>query len=214
MRLKKFININESIDLSETALIDLEKYLRDNYGSSVTSLGMGAADMQHICLDLDIEDSDEFLTNFPFPNNRLKSLAEKFFSKDDLFYGQDEEEYYEDDDYVGGEIDDDYAEESDELLNGVAMMVHKFFDESGVENFYVSNKSNTISLQFILNRKEKFKKLIKIVGLVKKLKTDILIQYDIEMDLWETKRGEPLLTFDFYYNTDKKGQYDRDELPF
>ena len=56
--------------------------------------------------------------------------------------------------------------------------------------------------------------MMKIMSMIKKIKTEVLIQYDSEMDLWETKKGLPLLTFDFYYNPDVKGKFKKDDVPF
>ena len=208
MRLKKFLElIKESKDIDNSVLQKLEIYLADSIGNSVRTLGLTATDMQQICTDLDIETVEEFLEFFPFPNQRIKGYVEEFFSgkEEDLFYGQDEEDYYD--------YDDGYIEEDEEDLSGVAALAHKMLEESGIEKFYVSNKGNNISIQFVLEKTERFSKLTKILGLIKKLSSDILIQYDSEMDLWETKREEPLLTFDFYYNKDVKGKF-KDDFPF
>ena len=208
MRLKKFLElIKESKDIDNSVLQKLEIYLADSIGNSVRTLGLTAADMQQICTDLDIETVEEFLEFFPFPNQRIKGYVEEFFSdkENQSFYGEDEEDYYD--------YDDGYIEEDEEDLSGVAALAHKMLEESGIEKFYVSNKGNNISIQFVLEKTERFSKLTKILGIIKKLSSDVLIQYDSEMDLWETKREEPLLTFDFYYNKDVKGKF-KDDFPF
>jgi len=220
MRLKKYLElIKESKSIDGSILQKLQIYLTDSIGSSVRSLGLTATDMQQICTDLDIETVEEFLEFFPFPNQRIRGYVEEFFSGkgEELFYGQDEEDYYSFDDDDNDDDDDEeeeeYVEEDEEDLGGVAALAHRMLEESGLENFYVSNKGNNISIQFVLNKKEKFSKLTKILGLIKKLSSDILIQYDSEMDLWETKREDPLLTFDFYYNKDTKGKF-KEDIPF
>jgi hypothetical protein len=215
MRLKKYLElIKESKSIDGSILQKLQIYLTDSIGSSVRSLGLTATDMQQICTDLDIETVEEFLEFYPFPNQRIRGYVEEFFSGkgEELFYGQDEEDYYSFDD-DDDDDDEEYVEEDEEDLSGVAALAHRMLEESGLENFYVSNKGNNISIQFVLNKKEKFSKLTKILGLIKKLGSDILIQYDSEMDLWETKREDPLLTFDFYYNKDTKGKF-KEDLPF
>ena len=93
-------------------------------------------------------------------------------------------------------------------------ITHKMIEDAGFKNFYVSNKKDNISIQFVLNASEKFSKMMKVLGIIKKIKTDILIQYDSEMDLWETKNDEPLLTVDFYYDSKKSGSYKKDDVPF
>ena len=40
---------------------------------------------------------------------------------------------------------------------------------------------------------------------LKKISSDVLIQYDTEIDLWETEKGgQPLLVVEFLYNPKKK----------
>ena len=50
------------------------------------------------------------------------------------------------------------------------------------------------------------------MNILKKLENDILIQYDSEFDLWETKDGEPLVTAKFYYDEDVRSK--EDAVPF
>ena len=139
MRLKKFLElIKESKDIDNSVLQKLEIYLADSIGNSVRTLGLTATDMQQICTDLDIETVEEFFSG----------------KEEDLFYGQDEEDYYD--------YDDGYIEEDEEDLSGVAALAHKMLEESGIEKFYVSNKGNNISIQFVLEKTERFSKLTKI----------------------------------------------------
>lgn len=216
MKLKKFLHILKEAKGENIPFKDLENYLWDKYGSEVTRVGMSAAEMQQICLDLDIETSDEFMDFFPFPNEKLKGYTRDFFSgsddKEEMYYGEDEESYWDykddkDDDKEEFVYDEDY-------LNDMATMVHNVLEKSEIPNFFVSNSKDNISVQFILSIKERFGKIMKILSLIKKIKTEVLIQYDSEMDLWETKRGQPLLTFDFYYNPDVKGKFEKDDVPF
>jgi hypothetical protein len=209
MKLKKFIDILNESKLSNTVFQDLEAYFRNSIGNSVVTLGLTATDIQQNCRDLDIETEEEFLAEYPFPNQRIKGYAQEFFAEgnsDDLYYGEDEEDFW---DYK-----EDDVELDDDLLSGIAAMTHKMIEDAGFKNFYVSNKKDNISIQFVLNATEKFSKMMKVLGIIKKIKTDILIQYDSEMDLWETKNGLPLLTFDFYYEPNTEGKYKKDEIPF
>lgn len=209
MKLKKFIDILNESKLSNTLFQDLEAYFRNSIGNSVVTLGLTATDIQQNCRDLDIETEEEFLAEYPFPDQRIKGYAQEFFAEgnsDDLYYGEDEEDFW---DYK-----EDDVELDDDLLSGIAAMTHKMIEDAGFKNFYVSNKKDNISIQFVLNATEKFSKMMKVLGIIKKIKTDILIQYDSEMDLWETKNGLPLLTFDFYYEPNTEGKYKKDEIPF
>ena len=54
------------------------------------------------------------------------------------------------------------------------------------------------------------KNILKAFDVVYKLKKDILPQYDSEMELYESKQGYPILSFQFIHG---KGDHD-DNLPF
>jgi hypothetical protein len=47
--------------------------------------------------------------------------------------------------------------------------------------------------------REKIESIISVFDTAKRLKRDILPQYDSEFEMWETKDGKPLLVFNFYY---------------
>lgn len=203
MKLKKFLDILRESKGGEIPFKKIEEYLEKKYGDSLSRIGMTAPEIQQVCLDLDIETIDEFMDIFPFPNEKIKGYLIDLFADEKMYYGEDEEIYY--DDTEDFKYDDDY-------LSDMATMVHNVLEKSQITKFFVSNNKDNISIQFILDIKERFSKMMKILSIVKKIKTEVLIQYDSEMDLWETKRGQPLLTFDFYYNPDTKGKFD--DVPF
>jgi hypothetical protein len=124
----------------------------------------------------------------------------------DYFGEEDEESMYDDSDQSDSDRDDD----SDDVLEHLASLIRQMIKMSNIENFYVTTDEYDISIQFVLNKTERFNKLMKIMGLLKKLTTDTLIQYESQLELWETKEGLPLLTIDFYYDEFKKN----DDLPF
>ena len=136
---------------------------------------------------------------------------------DSEYYGEeDEESMYGDDDY-----EDDYEEEvsknepsSDDVLEHLASLIRQMIKLANIEDYYVTTNEYDLSIQFVLNKTERFSKLIKIMGLLKKLTTDTLIQYESELELWETKEGHPLLTVDFYYDSKKSGSFKKDDVPF
>ena len=135
----------------------------------------------------------------------------------------------EDDDDEDDDEFDEYEEEGDiskdrkefsfddddrDAMDHLASTIRNMISNLGISEFYVNSEAFDLSVQFILNKTERFTKVMKIMGLLRKLQTDILIQYDSEVDLWETKEGEPMLTIDFYYNPSTKGTYDFEELVF
>lgn len=219
MRLKKFFQmfLNESFRVNDFMIKNFAYYLK-----SKGVIGIDAETLIAKSRELGLVTADDFIIKYP--DSKIRKYAQEFFEEeeevdftsgpyisneddDDLYYGEDEEDYYEVD-------DDDDSEDNNEELNQMASMIHVTIADSGFKNFYVSNKGFNISVQFVLKTKEKFSSLMKLVGLIKRLKTEVLIQYDAELDLWETKRGEPLLTFDFYYNEETKGKVKKDDVPF
>jgi hypothetical protein len=132
-----------------------------------------------------------------------------------FYYGDDEDKYYdqeEEDDEE--ENDEDVSPEDADILEHLASLIRQMIKNTNIDNYYVSVDNYNLSIQFVLNKKERFSNLMKILGLLKKLNTDTLIQYDSELDLWETKDGNPLLTVDFYYDSKKPGAYKKEDVPF
>lgn len=207
MKLKKFFDILNEAKGSEIPFKKIEDYLQSKYGDSLSRIGMTAPEMQQVCIDLDIETIEEFMDVFPFPNEKIKSYLGDLFSDEEIYYGDDEENYWDDDDKEEFKYDDDF-------LSDTATMVHNIIDKSGIKNFYVSNNKDNISVQFVLNMSEKLSSMMKIMSMVKRIQTEVLIQYDSEMDLWETKKGLPLLTFDFYYDPNIEGKFKKGDVPF
>lgn len=163
-----------------------------------------------------------------------KSINEAIDDDDDdiiddnegFYYGgEDEELMYdidEDDDEdeeeesgdVSKRVEREYSEGEEEAIEHLASTIRGMISNLKITDFYVDYDNFDISIQFVLNKKERMGHLMKIMGLMKKLQTDILIQYEAEVDLWESKEREPLLTFNFFYNEDVKGYYKTDDLPF
>ena len=153
-------------------------------------------------------------------------INEKIEDEEELYYGdEDEESMYdaEDDDDIdddddgeeeAGDVEREYNEGEEEAMEHLASTIRGMISNLKISNFFVDVNDFDISIQFILNSKERMSHLMKIMGIMKKLQTDILIQYEAEIDLWESKEREPLLTINFFYNEDVKGYYDDTEIPF
>jgi hypothetical protein len=133
------------------------------------------------------------------------------------------EEYFDDEEDqspIGREDEDDEEDERDDdvpdsaVMDHLASTIRNMIANVKVGEFYVNWDGYDISIQFVLNKKERLQSIMKILGVLKKLQTDILIQYDAEVDLWETKEREPLFTVNFYYDSGIKGTYSDDEVPF
>lgn len=92
------------------------------------------------------------------------------------------------------DVDDTTSDEMENLL----YLLRTLFKNGGVDAEF-ENKGLDIMVYVVLNKREKMSSVLKVFDLVKKLKKDILPQYDSEFELWETKGGEPMLTFNFMY---------------
>jgi len=132
------------------------------------------------------EDDDDHL--FGRPNHPSK--------KDDSF--RDEE-------YDDGEYDEDGINSND--IQHLNYLLRTMFKNSGIEDVRIENKKLDISISCILRKRESMKNVIKVFEIAKKLKKDILGQYDSEFEMWETKDGRPLLTFNFYYGEGLNDDY-------
>lgn len=134
-----------------------------------------------------------------------KNQSNDTFDDDDEI--DDDEVYYGDDNINFGESDDD-------VMQHLASTIRNMIQNIKPGEFYVDYENYDISIQFILNKTERFNSIMKIMGILKKLQTDILIQYDADVDLWESKEGEPLLTVNFYYDSNVSGTYNDDDVVF
>ena len=136
---------------------------------------------------------------------KLKNYKELFEKYEDTDY--DDESYYNDDDYLFGRPDSSKKvtkDEEDELIGDSDMdnllyLLRTMFKNKGIKNVYVENDELDISISVTMNMKEKIENIISVFDTAKRLKRDILPQYDSEFEMWETKDGRPLLTFNFYY---------------
>lgn len=117
-------------------------------------------------------------------------------------------------DHIDG-YDDDYEDEGYDKLNSddyddsddngnqddmahLEYLLREMFRNVGIDATVTSDNGD-IQIVVMLNQKERLRDVINIFSVANKLKKDILAQYDSEFDLWEDKKGQPMLTFDFYY---------------
>lgn len=119
-------------------------------------------------------------------------------------------------DHIDGYDDDDYEDEGYDKLNSddyddsddngggqddiehLEYLLREMFRNVGID-VTVTSDNGDIQIVAILNQKERLRDVISIFSVANKLKKDILAQYDSEFDLWEDKKGLPMLTFSFYY---------------
>lgn len=147
---------------------------------------------------------------------KLKNYKELFEKYEDTDY--EDESYYNDDDYLFGrpshskkgteEEEDEQIGDSD--MDNLLYLLRTMFRNKGIKDVYVEHEELDITISVTMGRKEKIESIISVFDTAKRLKRDILPQYDSEFEMWETKDGKPLLTFNFYYG---EGLED-DDAPF
>lgn len=125
-----------------------------------------------------------------------------------------EEEDFSDefDDYKYEPLDDDdYSEDiSDEdEEDHLCYLIRSMFNNYGL-NAQVERNDLDLTINIFLERKERMKNILKVFDVVYKMRKDILPQYDSQMELFETKSGYPVLSFEFYYDSGDKD----DSAPF
>lgn len=90
-----------------------------------------------------------------------------------------------------------------DVIESLLSNLRKLIKGAKIGEFYVfTDDDGCINIQFVLDKSMRMSSLMKVMNLLKKLETDILIEYESEFDLWETKDGSPLLTAKFYYDED------------
>ena len=147
---------------------------------------------------------------------KLKNYKELFEKYEDTDY--EDESYYNDDDYLFGRPSHSKKgteEEEEEMIGDSDMdnllyLLRTMFKNKGIKDVYVEHDELDITISVTMGYKEKIESIISVFDTAKRLKRDILPQYDSEFEMWETKDGKPLLTFNFYYG---EGLED-DEEPF
>jgi len=126
--------------------------------------------------------------------------------EDSHLFGRPNHPSKKEDDY------DDYDEYDEDGINSndiqhLNYLLRSMFKNSGIEDVQIENKKLDISISCVLRKRESMRNVIKVFEIAKKLKRDILAQYDSEFEMWETKDGRPLLTFNFYYGEGLNNDY-------
>jgi hypothetical protein len=114
------------------------------------------------------------------------------------------------------EEDEDNDEELKAAFQNLSNNIKNMITNAGFKNFTVSVHDKDFVIEFIFEQNKKFSSFASLISLMKKIHKDILVTYEPAIDLWHTKDGRPLITFDFYYKEGgSKKNYDwTDDLPF
>lgn len=104
--------------------------------------------------------------------------------------------------YIKEDKYDAYDESDNEQVEQLKHFVGLLFKNSGISAYDVEADGLNFNVYIQLNMTEKLKNIVKMLEVCKKLHTDVLIQYRVEVDLWETKTGLPLFTISFLLDED------------
>lgn len=124
-----------------------------------------------------------------------------------------EDEYY---DQYGYGDEEDYAqgqeeEDDDPDMEHLLYLLRTYLRDGGAKEVSVRNSSSSIKVEIVMKREENLSDVIRLFATLERLSNDIMADYDSEFDIWETKKGEPLLIID-YYAPDEDD--DEDGAPF
>jgi hypothetical protein len=135
-----------------------------------------------------------------------KLIIERIDEFDDEFYDEFGDYRYEpisNDRYDEEDVDED--DEEDYLCYLIRSMFSNYDIEALVER-----KDLDITINVFLQRKEKMANILKIFDIIYKMRKDILPEYYSQIELFETRMGEPVLCFEFKNELEGK----KDGLPF
>jgi hypothetical protein len=128
--------------------------------------------------------------------------------------------YDYEDDYDGRYDKDDYRDEdddSDDDMSHLCYLLRSMFNNSNVD-VNVENSGLDLSITAQFARRESLSDIVKVFEIVKKIKKDVLAQYSSSYEIWETKSGSPMITFEFMLedDDDKDGVVtgDKDDYPW
>jgi hypothetical protein len=146
---------------------------------------------------------------------KLKKFNQLFeregFDDIDGYDYEDDYDYSREDEYKG---DDD---DSDDDMSHLCYLLRSMFNNSNVD-VNVENSGLDLSITAQFARRESLSDIVKVFEVIKKIKKDILAQYSSSYEMWETKSGSPMITFEFMLedDDDKDGVVtnDKDDYPW
>ncbi len=107
----------------------------------------------------------------------------------------------------------------DDVIENLMSLLRRYIRSAGFEEQHVSYDGESICVQFVLSPVETMPSFMRVMDLLYKLHSDILIEYECEFEVAETTKDLPLLTASFYYAETGKAKRktsskDDDSVPF
>jgi hypothetical protein len=117
--------------------------------------------------------------------------------------------------YINEKAQDEEVSPQDEF-NYVSSTIRQMAKSQGFNNINIYlDKDELFIMEIVIKQKETFGSVIKLLDFIAKIQKDILVGYKCDMDLWETKKKEPIFTFEFYQSSSSTPTYAYDDnFPF
>lgn len=105
----------------------------------------------------------------------------------------DDEDHY-DDEYYG------HNNDNNDGMEHIMYLLRVTLRNRLVQDFTIDYSGYDICISVVCNESERLKDIITIFDTLEHLKTDIIPQYDSEFDIFQSRRDDTVLDFNFYYN--------------
>jgi hypothetical protein len=152
------------------------------------------------------------------PTAKLESLKSYHSFVNEARWEDDNEDEFQNE-YGKDDESDDEADNMEHLL----YLLRQLLSKAGIKNMNITNQGLSLKIEVIppsygmVDYFYKLDDVITIYETIKKIDKDVLVDYDLECDIWETKKMEPLLIFNFYSLDDDLENNEDDEdygMPF
>ena len=143
---------------------------------------------------------------------------EGFDDIDNFYYDydaddDDDDEYYSRYDKKSKEKKDEDEDEYkyDDDMSHLCYLLRSMFNNSNID-INVENNGLDLSITAQFAKRESLTDIIKVFEIIKKIKKDVLSQYSTSYEIWQTKSGLSMITFEFMLEDDNKNDIDPEDV--
>ena len=133
------------------------------------------------------------------PTAKLETLKSYHSFVNEARWEDDNEDEFQNE-YGKDDESDDEVDNMEHLL----YLLRQLLSKAGIKNMNITNQGLSLKIEVIppsygmVDYFYKLDDVITVYETIKKIDKDVLVDYDLECDIWETKKMEPLLIFNFY----------------
>jgi len=106
--------------------------------------------------------------------------------------------------------DDEYYGHNTDGMEHITYLLRTTLRNRGIEDFTVDYAGYDICISVFCYELERLKDIITIFDVLEHLKTDIIPQYDSEFDMYQSRKGDTVLEFNFFYNDGNGDDFDNE----